>query len=169
MKEKRAATFRSDKHLRLTLRLGEGSVEVLEMRVVDEPVVAPGRVAGPFIVSVSAGDELLWVDTMDDPFVRRGMPRPGERDHHYSRTASATVVTRVPLPRGGLPANLRVCFQQATGPLPERPAELAVLIRSPEGRRLERLAVVDLPMLKGHRDWEMIAGKVRLSDSVDRT
>lgn len=165
MKDKKSLPLRRDRHLRLTLRIGEGEAEVLEMQVVNEPVVEPGRVSGPFVIAVTAGGELLWVDSMIDPLVRRGAPRPGEREHHYSRAESATIVTRVPLPSGKVPEDFRVVFHEATGALPERVADLAGLLRLRRGRPFRRLASVGLPALRKHRDWEKVAPHARFGDT----
>jgi hypothetical protein len=148
--------FLQDKHLRLTLQIEKNKSEILDIDVIDEPLVELGRVVGPFIMSVAFGGRLVWAITMQDPFIHRGMPRRGEHEHHYESKGSATVVVRVPIPRDSMPADFRVGFYRASEPLPESVRELEKLLCSPKICVFEHLSTVGLSTLQKHPDWGKI-------------
>ena len=155
-------SYLRDKHLRLTFQIERNKATILDIDVIDESLVEPGPVVGPFIVSVVFGGGLAWVDTMQDPFVHRGMPRRGERDHHYEIKGSATVVARVPIPRDSVPDDFHVAFYRARGLLPEKVRDLEKLLRSPQPREFEHLSTVGLLVLQKHPDWGKIMKQTRL-------
>lgn len=148
--------FLRNRHLRLTVQIHKDKATVLEMDVIDEPLVEPGRVAGPFIVGVAFGGGPSWIDTMQDPFVRRGVPRAGEREHYYETLDSATVVVRVPIPSDSVPDDFRVEFYRASGPLPEKVRDLEKLLRFPQPGNFEHISAVGLFTLQKHPDWRKI-------------
>ncbi|OPY18838.1 MAG: hypothetical protein A4E24_01764 [Methanomethylovorans sp. PtaU1.Bin093] len=146
----------SGKHLRLTLQIEKNETTIQDMNLINESLVEPEHVVGPFIMNIVFGNGPVWVDTMQDPFVHRGIPRRGEHEHHYEIKDSATVVARVPIPSKSMPDDFHIDFYRARGPLPEEVHELESLLCSKKSNVLEHLSTVNLPTLKKHPEWGSI-------------
>ena len=92
---------RSDRYVRLRVRVEDGRMSILDSAVVDSALVQPPAIHGDFAYEVSEGERRLHVDAIPDLGVIRGFVNPDgppeERQHHTYEQSVYEFAVRVPI------------------------------------------------------------------------
>lgn len=86
-------------YVRLQVRVEDGEMSVVDVKTVEGPLVAPGKVAGELIYEVTRGERPVTADTVIASSVRRSYPPPDEPEAHHTEVPMSELEFAVRIPR----------------------------------------------------------------------
>jgi hypothetical protein len=142
-------------HLRLTVQIEDGRLDLLDALVVNDPLDPPRRTVGLWVYQWREGDDTVWWDTMPDPLTQRSIARPKEFEHSFGRLRRGDFTVRVPVDRHGATQRLELRVYRSAAALTEDPAALADLVAA-RGTQLELVATLGDEAFKRHPQWARV-------------
>ena len=141
-------------HLRLTVQIEDGRLELLHTMVVNEPLDPPRGTVGNWVYEWREGGETIWWGTMHDPLTQRAIARPKEVEHSFGQLQRGDFTVRVPVGRESAGGALELRVYRSAIPLPADPQAVRSLLAS--GQQLELVATLDDAAFKRHRQWREV-------------
>ena len=148
------SNWRGQRRIRVALEFSARGMRIAGMRPVDGPAVQRPALDGSHVAQVMIGGTTAILHSFNDPRLVRGISRPRQPGHSFTRTDYAIVYVDVPISVEGPVGEITINISDLSK-LRSRPVQLgdveAFLNRPPRG--LRTIGRITDAQLQAHPDW----------------
>ncbi len=143
-------------HLRLTVQIEDGRLQLLHVMVVNEMLDRPRRTVGTWVYEWREHGETVWWDTMQDPLTQRAIARPKEFEHSFGVLRRGDFTVRVPVSAASATQTIELRVYRSATALPPDPDAVRRLLTAESAQRLELVATLDDAAFKRSPQWREV-------------